>query len=117
MIIDFKLFENNNDKKFWRVRVNGYFTTSLYKIGMPIYRIKTYIYIMKGNARYIYVGCENDEWNYKIYHNTLGKNRYEEIGYEYMGDVEITEDDIKKYEYDKEIYNLQRGNTVKKYNL
>jgi len=117
MITEFKIFESNN-KKFWTVKTDGYFLYSLYKIGMPFHRIKTYSYLSKNlYSKNLYIEYDGELWTWMKYDYTAGNTLYAENEHEYMGDVEVTEEDIKKYEDDKEIYDLQNGTTVKKYNI
>ena len=117
MITEFKIFESNNGKKFWTVKIDRFFSVRLYKIGMTFNRMKTYLYIKDGGSKYIYVGYDGELWTWIKYEYTRGNCLYEKNEYEYMGDVDVSEDDINKYNEDIELYHIKRSGILNKYNL
>jgi len=117
MITDFKIFESNNDKKFWTVKTDRFFPVRLYKIGMTFTRMSTYLYIMDSGAKDIYVGFDGELYTWIKYDYSRGNSLYEKNEYEYMGEVDVSDKDVNKYNEDLKMYNLKRSNVIKKYNL
>ena len=113
MIIKFKIFENSvNDKKFWIVKNDENLKVRLFKIGMSDETIENIKYNMMNEYakdRYFYVGFEDKhDWTYCKYNYTSVSNPFIVDGFEFMGHVNITDDDIYNYKIRKEInkYNL-----------
>ena len=113
MITNFKIFEDIANKKgYYLVKDDKFFNVRLYKIGMPIEVIKDFNKKFEFKNREnidvdclsYYIGCNVDYnnnvvWNYSSTPYLSGRtSQYEFIGYEYMGEVEINEDDILEYE-------------------
>jgi hypothetical protein len=109
-------------KYFWTVKNDENWRASLRKIGIPMNVIENYYanvfrnlddfrIIPFNQEDYIEVGIsENPEINKKIYSNDVRSDgvHYRELGYKYMGEVELTPEDIENYEIEQNAnkYNL-----------
>ena len=109
MITNFKIFESETNKKYWRIKIsdkisNKMIDVQLYKIGMPIQTIEKFDFL-HFHTKDILIGFG---YKNKYGFNDIDDNFYKDEGFKYMGEVEITEDDIKNYEIAKnqEKYNL-----------
>jgi len=112
MITNFKIFESNSDKKYWRIKISKneddseFIDVQLYKIGMSEKEIKEFAYL-HNHFKDVFVGYNSYSTYYYSY-TGANDDFFDRNGYEYMGRVEITDEDIADYE--------MRKNT-KKYNL
>ena len=113
-----KMFENYKSKVFWVVdNTDEYFETRLFKIGLSLEDIKKFrYYIFKNNdenKRHYYLGYNpvRNKWSYENYNYTSGSNFYDAEDYEFMGHVDLTEEDKWNYE------NSPERKKVNKYNL
>jgi len=111
MITKFKDLRKS-DKCYWLLKNDEFFNARLYKIGMPIDYIKDYQF--RDKTKSYYIGCVRDYdyhiiWNFSSTPYSEGVvNQYEFMNYEYMGEVELIQDDIDKYEM---------FTNIKKYNI
>jgi len=114
-----KKFEGSNEKgKFWKINTDEpYFEISLHKLGFDdsiketIYSMNNY-HIKNSGLVYIYIIDTNTSWmGISVTWSQVSDFRKDtaiENGNEYMGEVDITEEDIKKWKLIK---------TAEKFNL
>jgi len=101
MIINFKIFESDNNKKFWILPNDKLFNVRLYKIGMSIDEIKTFMTDWIKNKKNIYIGFDGKTWSYtgcEDIPKISNSNVYNKENYEYMGNIDVTNKDIENYE-------------------
>lgn len=104
-----KVYESIPNKIYWKIDLKNY-KLSLWKIGMVEPDLSSFLTIIRREIRKQYPKSKTifigyyDSWGYDYDDN----NYYSESGYKYMGEVVITTEDRRKYNFE---------NTVKKYNL
>jgi len=113
MITNFKIFENDSDKKYWKIKISRvendseFIDLQLYKIGMPDKNIKEYEFLHYHNED-AFIGYAANNPKYKYSYTAANDDFFDRNGFEYMGNVEITEEDVAEYEMRK---------NAKKYNI
>jgi hypothetical protein len=120
MLTKFKLFEKLNDKKrFWLLDLDiksdddTYRLASLMKIGCTDDEIEFMLNLFDGMEEMIYINLNSgvnsgvDEAGY-MPGDKIGYDWYKDNGYEYMGEIIPTEEDIERAEIklDADKYNL-----------
>lgn len=120
MITSFKIFENDEEKYRWLESVNKYWKVylndnlvelRLYKTGMDKVDLEHWLeisqdFFKRKGYKYIYIGLDdNYDWSYapeeKVHH-------YTNKGFGYMGEVELTDEEIEEYKL---------KNNIKNYNI
>jgi hypothetical protein len=113
MITNFKIFENDykfkngnyKSKIFWCVANDEYFEIRLFKIGLTIDEIKRKVFIIQRDQKiynkFFYFGYTKTEPHW-LYATEFSKGSFDD--YNFVGNVEINEDDILKYKLNK--YNI-----------
>ena len=116
---DFDKFDPKK-KQYWKVRLDTpYYEISLFKLG--IQQNKKIINLNLENIlsndlrkkllerhKFVYIGVEPNFINKDAYYYNVVKEDFDEYSSEYMGEIEVTDEDIKKWEFE---------NNVNKYNL
>lgn len=109
-MIHIKTYENINQDRHWKVKTaTPEFEISLDKIVVPkdkkLSMLEQKQYAQIKEFDYVYVGVDYAKWN------SSGIWTWDEDGYgmsRYMGEIEVTQDDIIKWKFDNDIkiYNL-----------